>query len=58
MNIQHFGIWQTNINEVAKKLIRMGYSDSYIESVMYAGRGYETSIKHITQAIKQAKTSL
>lgn len=37
MNIRHLHIWGEEVNEVAKILVGKGYSDAYIEAVMWAG---------------------
>lgn len=39
----------------ADSYIKMGYSEQYIQSAMYAKRNPTTGILHIAEAIKQAK---
>lgn len=41
--------------ETAKKWLKGGYSDTYIQSQMYASRNENTGISHITAAIEKAK---
>ena len=42
--------------ERARALILGNFSDAYIQSAMYAERNQNTGIKHIVEAIKQART--
>lgn len=39
----------------AKRLLKYGYSDAYIQSQMYAARNENTGISHIAAAIEKAK---
>lgn len=41
--------------DIAAKWLKGNYSDTYIQSQMYAARNEITGIKHIVYAIKQAK---
>lgn len=41
--------------ESAKKWLKGGYSEAYIQSQMYAARNENTGINHIAAAIKKAK---
>lgn len=41
--------------KLADKLIKCNYSDTYIQSQMYASRDQNTSIEHIVKAIEIAK---
>jgi len=54
MNIRYLNIWGEETKEVAKILVGKGYSDAYIEAVMWAGRNND-SVHDITQAVQQAR---